>query len=245
MRFNFSTVQMENIILLWYNAINEETKGASKLHYVMSDIHGEYEKYKNMLKEIKFSDDDMLYVIGDVIDRSAGGLDILKDLMERKNAILIRGNHEQMCLDTLGPVSVYNARQLWQSNGGSCTRREMLYCMTAPERRKVLKFIEKTPFFMDVEVNGTPYHLVHGYPSADNDNETRIWGRVEKGKKVDWPCMVIVGHTPTVYLAGDDAEQYTIFHGDGFIDIDCGCGNETKKRRLACLRLDDMKEFYV
>ncbi len=30
------------------------------------------------------------------------------------------------------------------------------------------------------------------------------------------------------------------------IDIDCGCGNRNAAhRRLACLRLDDMAEFYV
>ena len=215
------------------------------MHYVMSDIHGEDERYREMLQTIGFSDNDMLYVIGDVIDRAAGGVDILRDLMSRKNAVLIRGNHEQMCLDTLGPVSVYNAKQLWQSNGGSVTRKELLYCMSAEERRHIIQYIDSTPFFMDVDVNGTPYHLVHGHPTADNNNGHRIWERVSKGEKVEWPCMVIVGHTPTVFLTDDTTPFFSIFHGDGFIDIDCGCGNKTEKRRLACLRLDDMKEFYI
>ena len=39
------------------------------MHYVMSDLHGEYEKYLEMLKKIKFTDDDVLYVLGDVVDR--------------------------------------------------------------------------------------------------------------------------------------------------------------------------------
>ena len=35
-------------------------------------------------------------------------------------------------------------------------------------------------------------------------------------------------------------------HRDNIIDIDCGCGNlRSEHRRLACLRLDDMAEFYV
>ena len=37
--------------------------------YVMSDIHGEYEKYLKMLDLIGFRDEDELYVLGDVIDR--------------------------------------------------------------------------------------------------------------------------------------------------------------------------------
>ena len=45
--------------------------------YVMSDIHGEYNRYKAMLEKIQFSDNDTMYIIGDVIDRKPGGVDIL------------------------------------------------------------------------------------------------------------------------------------------------------------------------
>lgn len=34
--------------------------------YCMADIHGDYERYQKMLSEISFSDDDTLYIIGDV-----------------------------------------------------------------------------------------------------------------------------------------------------------------------------------
>ena len=40
-------------------------------------------------------------------------------------------------------------------------------------------------------------------------------------------------------------QPLSIWHGDGLIDIDCGCGNASEHRRLSCLRLDDMAEFYV
>lgn len=33
------------------------------MHYVMSDLHGEYEKYKEMLSLINFKDEDVLYVL--------------------------------------------------------------------------------------------------------------------------------------------------------------------------------------
>ena len=42
------------------------------------------------------------------------------------------------------------------------------------------------------------------------------------------------------------SRRFFIMHGNGIIDIDCGCGHQkTAHRRLACLRLDDMAEFYV
>ena len=50
--------------------------------YVMSDLHGCYDKYRQMLEQIGFGDDDTLYILGDVIDRGEGGIDILLDMME-------------------------------------------------------------------------------------------------------------------------------------------------------------------
>ena len=67
------------------------------MKYCMSDIHGESERYFQMLKEIQFSSDDQLYIIGDVIDRGPGGIEILKDIMPRENVVLLLGNHELMC----------------------------------------------------------------------------------------------------------------------------------------------------
>lgn len=39
--------------------------------YVISDIHGCYEKYRTMLEAIEFTEDDTLYVLGDVLDRGS------------------------------------------------------------------------------------------------------------------------------------------------------------------------------
>ena len=58
--------------------------------------------------------------------------------------------------------------------------------------------------------------------------------------------ICIVGHTPTIFLTGQMDVDSSIWHGNRIIDIDCGCGNlNAPHRRLACLRLDDMAEFYV
>lgn len=37
--------------------------------YVVSDIHGCYDKYQELLKKLNLGPDDTLYVLGDVIDR--------------------------------------------------------------------------------------------------------------------------------------------------------------------------------
>lgn len=212
--------------------------------YCMSDIHGEADRFHAMLDLIHFSSDDTLYIIGDVIDRYSSGLDILHEIMETPNMVMLLGNHEQMCFDTLGPISVYGSRAMWQQNGGSKTYHELVYAYTAKEKNRVLEFIRKLPNHLDIEVDGRKFYLVHGKPS--DYLEDRIWER----PKVDDPppfedCTAIVGHTPVCFLTGNKEETYKIWHGNGIIVIDCGCGMKTEHRRLACLRLDDMAEFYV
>ena len=69
--------------------------------YVMSDIHGMYEKYEKMLKQIDLSEKDTLYVLGDIVDRGSGSMKVLQDMMRRANVHGLIGNHELMCVSCL------------------------------------------------------------------------------------------------------------------------------------------------
>ena len=42
--------------------------------YVISDLHGRYDLYLEMLERIQFSPEDTLYILGDVADRNKGGI---------------------------------------------------------------------------------------------------------------------------------------------------------------------------
>ena len=60
--------------------------------YVISDVHGNYEGYMKILEMINFSEEDTLYVNGDVIDRGNGGIKILQHMMMQPNIYPILGN---------------------------------------------------------------------------------------------------------------------------------------------------------
>lgn len=213
--------------------------------YCVSDIHGDLDKLERMMELIRFSDADHLYIIGDVIDRGVMGVDILRWIMVAPNMTMLLGNHEQMCLDTLGPKNEFGARDLWRQNEGMPTYRELLYHRMPTERGLILRFLAGLPDHLDLEVSRRKFHLVHGCPSEDRNK--RIWGRVTPDSRSPYPDTIcIVGHTPTCFLTGKTDEEHRIWHGNNIIDIDCGCGNlRSEHRRLACLRLDDMAEFYV
>ena len=69
--------------------------------YVISDIHGEYGKFMELLDIIHFSVEDILYVLGDVVDRGKNPVKTLLKMMEMPNVIPIAGNHEQMMLECM------------------------------------------------------------------------------------------------------------------------------------------------
>lgn len=213
--------------------------------YCMADLHGERDFFLQMLEQIHFSDTDHLYILGDVIDRGPGGVDLLEQIMEAPNMTMLLGNHEQMCLSTLGPHNEFGAQELWRQNGGMKTYRELLYRCVPQKRNRILRFLSGLPDCLEITVGGRNFHLVHGFPG--DDPHTRIWGRVELDSISPFPDTIcVVGHTPTVFLTGRTDENFSIWHGNGIIDIDCGCGHRnTPHRRLACLCLDDMSEFYI
>lgn len=63
--------------------------------YVISDIHGCYDEFNDMLDTIHFSENDILYLAGDYIDRGSDSLAMLRWLEKcPSNVFPIKGNHD-------------------------------------------------------------------------------------------------------------------------------------------------------
>lgn len=107
--------------------------------YVTSDLHGcAPQILQTLLDRAGFSDEDFLFVLGDVIDRGKHGIDLLLQLSQMGNAQLILGNHEaMMCAckflflevtdESLEFLTVENLSlmQTWLDNGGNSTIQAM------------------------------------------------------------------------------------------------------------------------
>ena len=61
------------------------------MHYVISDIHGCYTQFAELLNLIRFKDTDILYVLGDIVDRGPHPIKVLSALMELPNFICTYG----------------------------------------------------------------------------------------------------------------------------------------------------------
>ena len=197
-----------------------------------------------MLELIHFSDGDDLYVLGDGIDRGPDGVEVLKYIMEKSNIRMLLGNHEWALLMAMRSLTPTDAEKLIQLHDGESTAKA-LESLSKKEKTEILNYLEELPEYLEIEVDGRKFHLVHGFPGKTT--KERLFGRPEK-KLLTRPLFgktVIVGHTPVQELTGDFANLPFIWHGPGILDIDCGCGHNYPDKMLACMRLEDMKEFYV
>ena len=202
--------------------------------YVMSDLHGCEKEFKELLVKIAFSENDQLYIIGDVVDRGRHSIRLLQYIREAKNITLILGNHELMMREAL----VSNEFDLWFYNGGMTTLKEFEK-LTVTEQDLLLDYLYSLPLFLDITVKDRHYRLIHGAPQQEEDDiENSVWDRPQPEDIFFSDRTAIIGHTPTRCYTDEDR----IFHAANFIDIDCGC---VYYGALACLRLEDMAEFYV
>ena len=69
--------------------------------YAVSDLHGCYDRYRQLLDKLDLEEQDTLYVLGDALDRGPEGFQILSDMASRPQVVGLLGNHEAMALDAL------------------------------------------------------------------------------------------------------------------------------------------------
>lgn len=216
--------------------------------YVMSDLHGEYDKFISMLELINFSKEDTLYILGDIFDRGDNIIKILEYIWSSSNIFLIKGNHELMfesCYEDNSNLPI------WFSNGGKKTFSEIV-SRGQDFMDKVYRYIKRLPLIVLLD----NFILVHAglyLPSNYKDlsidelinaqsDDYLLWDRdfFNSDDFVEG-YTVILGHTPTISINNDPS----IIRKNGKILIDCGAVFKTYNGRLACLCLDNNKEYYI
>jgi serine/threonine protein phosphatase 1 len=221
------------------------------MKYAMSDIHGCYDKFIKMLELINFSEQDELYVLGDIFDRGDKPLEILDYIINHKNITLIKGNHEKMFEDYFEN----NDASLWIHNGGQTTLNAIIKNNFLYEEA-LYKYIKRLPLYKIVDkfiLVHAGLYLPNNYESLKietimnmQEEDIMLWDRSSIGdERAIEGYTIIVGHTPAQSIT-KDYNNVKILHRKGVSYIDCGCVfGERANGKLACLCLDNMEEFYV
>lgn len=221
--------------------------------YVVSDLHGAYDRFLELLEKIRFSEEDILYVLGDIVDVGEKPMELIADLSVRTNVFPIAGEHDfsaakmlagfdKMLRNGATPDPEYIAEMTSWVNAGGQTTLAGFRDLDEEQREGVLDYLCDLPLFEEAEVNGEKYLLVHAgitdYEEGSDPGDYEPEDFFGKTPDPEIPLIkgvtLIVGHEPT--------KDHKIVRGNGTVYIDCGasCGGN-----LGCLCLETKEEVYV
>ena len=221
--------------------------------YILSDIHGQKKLFDKLLKKIEFSDQDELYVLGDVIDRGSDGIKLLLKAMNTKNIHMLLGNHELMMQQTICSHDrelMWQYAQMWFQNGGKITLNSFLKYSENTQKR-ILKYISKLPSELRITVNNKEFILCHAIPHPvswkinpfensveglryNTEREMAAWERGLFFNDDNFKDKIIIhGHTSTKLHDKEGKMLIRMMDEKGYeqkdinkireINIDCGC----------------------
>lgn len=152
------------------------------MKYVISDIHGEFEKLDQLINAIKHDSTEIIF-LGDYIDKGPDSkmtLDFLQDLSKSIKCVFLLGDHEYAWLDYLNDGDRY-FEFILKYGGISTLESYFSQSLNMEEAVKLLKdkdkikkmfgahikFIEEMGYFYEVDKN---YMAIHAGINPNNAN---------------------------------------------------------------------------
>lgn len=192
-----------------------------KRKFFIGDIHGCSKTFRKLITgKLDVRKTDEIICVGDYIDRgpdSKGVVDFILELRQQNfNICTLRGNHEQMLLDSSKDQASFN---LWIVNGGNTTLSSFNISGTHELDPEYRDFFEQTKFY----VQGEDFIAVHAGLNFEtgnpfSDKESMLWIR---DSIVDHSFLngkiLIHGHTPR------EADFIMSQQFEGPLNIDGGC----------------------
>ncbi|AGH16046.1 NinI-like serine-threonine phosphatase [Vibrio phage pYD21-A] len=189
---------------------------SEKRIFVVGDIHGEITKLNEKLDEIGFDKDaDILFSVGDLIDRGEDSLACLA-LIQESWFEPVRGNHEELMINSVVHNDSNNIA-CWMQNGSrwylDLNEEDRMY---ADDLAKLAN--ETVPYVIEINYQGRKIVICHAdYPSNDYDGNVNaeelfdiVWSRTriesfikhQKTSRINGADQFIFGHTPVRHVSG-------------------------------------------
>ena len=215
--------------------------------YVISDINGNYQKFKELMDNVLINDSDTLYVLGDTVDFGDEPMELIEDISMRSNVYAVAGARDYLAARMLygfdkmlkgggTPDAGYIAEMTeWVANGGQTTL-DGFRALDADAREGVLDYLTEMTLYEEADIKGKTYVLLsRGIANYDADTDLEDY-EPEDFFSDDATAPQIEG--ATVIVGGEVTKSGKIERDGNVIRINCGA-------KLACLCLENGKEFYV
>lgn len=102
--------------------------------YVIGDIHGCYDEFIELTKQIGITDDDLIISLGDIVDRGSKSVELFEYFKTRKNSVVLMGNHERKHL-----------------NGILSYSQEIVKVQFQDKYNEFLEWLKTLPYFYETE----------------------------------------------------------------------------------------------
>jgi len=201
--------------------------------FAVGDIHGHFTRLQSALDKAGFEPSvDRLFSVGDLIDRGPESLDVDEWLLRKPWFHAVRGNHEQMTVDSYAAGCTGAQSYMHLINGGA-----WFYGLSSIEQDCYANILQDLPLVIEVETAQGLIGIVHAdVPrgswgemiralsgsefEADHVAAMLLWSRKriteENPSGVEGIRAVIVGHT----LVSQPAVLGNVYHIDtaGWMD---------------------------
>jgi putative phosphoesterase len=153
----------------------------------ISDIHGNYDALRAVIKKIKKIDVKKIYCLGDIVNYYYDP-DKCIDLLLKNEVQCIKGNHEKIFLKILKNKKL---KKFYAKNYGNS-----IFMNLKKLKKKHIDFIKSLPNRINLKINKKKIILSHGAPWNIDfyfyKNTKKKW--IEKIKKYDAEIFIL-GHT--------------------------------------------------
>ncbi len=213
---------------------------------VTSDIHGYDELFDDLINQLNLSDDDLLIINGDIINKGPSSLKLLRKIMamtqSHDNIIMLKGNHESFIHDFLitedyhghyldflkreaYPTILHEMADAMQFDLKKCPVLKAFTSLLNDSFSKEIDYMNNLPILIETE-----HHvIVHsGYEEnfnlPDNEDDYLKYDYYDElTKKHD--KTIVVGHMPACNLREKSNSNMPFFNKDkNVITIDGGLG---------------------
>lgn len=221
---------------------------------VISDIHGHLNELKMLLKKIdKMHDDYQLILLGDYIHKGTQNLETLyfvKELVECKGAIALKGNHEVLFLENRKECGIDWNDALNQTNPSQKHDEVIVKKKNEKEERKhslLIDWLEKLPLYYE-DVYNIYVHASVNLNLRDWKNSSEsdfLWNREPFfSLPNDTGKQIIFGHTPSVLIKPNKWYTSNIWYNkeQGKLGIDGGITRENGGLNGILLEKDNILE---
>lgn len=113
--------------------------------YVTSDAHGHVRALDRALELAQIGSDDVLYVLGDMVDRGPDSMGVVNLVRSLPNAVVLAGNHEMLMIAGMRTADP-REKAGWQLNGGFATS-DQLDRLPSQQVDDMLEWVESLPTF--------------------------------------------------------------------------------------------------